>query len=102
MIPDEIRGFFYQINYTLTEVEADRADFHAQFRRQNPLPYKEVYTILAASKGKGILWCLYGLGVNNNLWWGEGEIKFIWTVMVNIRPSVDTGTEDQLRRRLGL
>ena len=28
---------FYQINYTLTEVPADAAYFHAQFRRVNPL-----------------------------------------------------------------
>jgi hypothetical protein len=32
---------YYQINYTLTEVPADAAYFHAQFRRSNPLPYKE-------------------------------------------------------------
>ena len=36
--PDEVRNFFYQINYTLTEVPADRAYFHAQWRRNNPLP----------------------------------------------------------------
>ena len=63
LIPDEIRGFFYQINYTLTEVETDRAYFHAQFRRQNPLPYKEVYTILDGVGGPGTFCrCLYGLG----------------------------------------
>ncbi|HYK66131.1 MAG TPA: glycoside hydrolase family 172 protein, partial [Patescibacteria group bacterium] len=31
---------FYQVNYVLTEVPADAAYFHAQFRRVNPLPYK--------------------------------------------------------------
>lgn len=53
LIPDEIRGFYYQINFTLTEVEADRATFHAQFRRQNPLPYKTDYTILDGVEGDG-------------------------------------------------
>ena len=37
---------YYQINYTLTDVPDDAAYFHAQFRRVNPLPYKDVYTIL--------------------------------------------------------
>ena len=32
---------YYQINYTLTDVPEDAAYFHAQFRRTNPLPYKE-------------------------------------------------------------
>ena len=38
--PDEVRGFYYQIDYTLTEVPDDRAYLHAQWRRSNPLPYK--------------------------------------------------------------
>ena len=37
---------YYQINYALTDVPEDAAYFHAQFRRVNPLPYKDVYTIL--------------------------------------------------------
>ena len=46
---------YYQINYTLTEVPEDAAYFHAQFRRTNPLPYKEVYTILDGVAGLGPL-----------------------------------------------
>ena len=44
---------YYQVNYTLTDVPDDCAYFHAQFRRVNPLPYKEVYTILDGVQGKG-------------------------------------------------
>ena len=44
---------YYQINYTLTEVPADAAYFHAQFRRVNPLPEKQVFTILEGVKGRG-------------------------------------------------
>ncbi|MEY9290524.1 hypothetical protein ABH979_003598 [Bradyrhizobium ottawaense] len=44
---------YYQINYTLTDVPEDCAYFHAQFRRTNPLPYKEVYTILDGISGAG-------------------------------------------------
>ena len=68
---------FYQVNYTLTEVPEDCAYFHAQFRRTNPLPYKDVYTILEGVEGRGhFVGTSMGWGVNNTGWWGEGEIKF--------------------------
>jgi hypothetical protein len=35
---------YYQVDYILTEVPSDAAYFHAQFRRVNPLPYKENYS----------------------------------------------------------
>jgi len=43
-IADEDMVVYYQVNYTLTDVPEDCAYFHAQFRRTNPLPYKEVFT----------------------------------------------------------
>jgi hypothetical protein len=68
---------FYQINYTLTEVPEECAYFHAQFRRLNPVPYKQVYPILDGVKGWGHYVGTYlAWGVNNSRWWGEGEIKF--------------------------
>src|SRR4051794_1089855 len=95
LLPDAVRGFFYQINYTLTDVEEDRAYFHAQFRRQNPLPYKEVFTILADVKGQGHFVGVYmAWGVNNNLWWGEGEIKFYIDGDGDFPTICGTGTED--------
>ena len=75
--PTDRRNCFYQINYTLTKVPEDAAYFHAQFRRVNPLPYGEVYTILDGVKGLGhFVGVSTGWGINNNRWWGEGEIKF--------------------------
>ena len=95
LLPDAVEGFFYQINYTLTEVEADRAYFHAQFRRQNPLPYKEVYTILDGVRGQGHYVGVYiAWGVNNNLWWGEGEVKFYLDGDTTYPTICGTGTED--------
>lgn len=95
LIPDVIGGFFYQINYTLTEVEPDRAYFHAQFRRQNPLPYKEVYMILDGVRGQGHYVGVYmAWGVNNNLWWGEGEVKFFIDGDGEYPTICGTGTED--------
>jgi hypothetical protein len=73
----EAMTIYYQINYTLTDVPADAAYFHAQFRRANPLPYKEVYTILDGVQGQGhYVGTTMAWQVNNNGWWGEGEIKF--------------------------
>ena len=75
--PDEVLGFYYQIDYVLTDVPDDHAYLHAQWRRSNPLPYAEVHTLLDGVRGKGHYVGTYiAWGVNNNGWWGEGEIKF--------------------------
>lgn len=86
---------FYQIDYCLTDVPEDSAYFHAQFRRTNPLPYKDVYTILDGVKGKGHYAGTYmAWGVNNNGWWGEGEIKFFMDGDKEYPTICGTGTED--------
>ena len=86
---------YYQINYALTEVPEDAAYFHAQFRRTNPLPYKEVYTILDGVQGRGHFAGTYmAWGVNNSGWWGEGEIKFYMDGDGAFPTICGTGTED--------
>ncbi len=86
---------YYQINYTLTDVPEDAAYFHAQFRRVNPLPYKDVYTILDGVKGQGQYVGTYmAWGVNNTGWWGEGEIKFFMDGDKEFPTICGTGTED--------
>ncbi len=86
---------YYQIDYTLTDVPDDAAYFHAQFRRVNPLPYKEVYTIVDGIKGKGQYVGTYMCwGVNNRGWWGEGEIKFYMDGDTDFPTICGTGTED--------
>ncbi len=86
---------YYQINYTLTDIPDDAAYFHAQFRRQNPLPYKSVYTILDGVKGWGQYVGTYmAWGVNNTGWWGEGEIKFFMDGDKKFPTICGTGTED--------
>lgn len=68
---------YYQIDYSLEDVAKDTPYFHAQFRRTNPLPYKEVFTIVDGIKGKGQYVGTYlAHGANSPGWWGEGEIKF--------------------------
>jgi hypothetical protein len=86
---------YYQIDYTLTEVPEEAAQFHAQFRRVNPLPYREVYTILDGVKGQGQYVGTYmAWGVNNCGWWGEGEIKFYLDGDKEFPTICGTGTED--------
>ena len=92
--PDPIR-LYYQIDYCLCEVPADTLYFCAQFRRVNPLPYKEVYTILDGVKGTGHYVGTYmAWGVNNGGWWGEGEIKFYIDADRAYPTICGTGTED--------
>ncbi len=94
-IAEEAMTLYYQINYTLTEVPADAAYFHAQFRRVNPLPYKSVHTILDGVKGQGQYVGAYmAWGVNNCGWWGEGEIKFYLDGDGDFPTICGTGTED--------
>jgi Protein of unknown function (DUF2961) len=93
-IADDPMVLYYQINYTLTEVPEEAAYFHAQFRRVNSLPYKEVYTLLDGVVGKGHYVGTYlAWQTHNNGWWGEGEIKFY--LDGDKFPTIcGTGTED--------
>jgi hypothetical protein len=93
--PDPVHGFYYQVNYSLTEVPDTMAYFHAQWRRSNPLPYMEDFTILDGVKGQGHYVGTYLMvGVNNNGWWGEGEIKFFMDGDTQFPTICGTGTED--------
>jgi hypothetical protein len=92
---DEEMRCYYQIDYSLGAVPEDSAYFHAQFRRTNPLPYKEPYTILDGVRGRGQYAGTYlAWGVNNNGWWGEGEIKFYLDGDGEYPTICGTGTED--------
>jgi hypothetical protein len=86
---------YYQVNYILTDVPDDAAYFHAQFRRTNPLPYKQDYVLVDGIQGKGQYVGTYmAWGVNNNGWWGEGEIKFFMDDDGAYPTICGTGTED--------
>lgn len=86
---------YYQIDYALYDLPENAGYFHAQFRRVNPLPYKDVYTILDNVSGKGKYVGTYMFwGLNNNGWWGEGEIKFYLDGDKKFPTICGTGTED--------
>lgn len=91
----DIAQFFYQIDYALTEIEMDAAYFHAQWRRSNPLKYKEVHTLLDGVHGRGHYVGTYmAWQTNSNGWWGEGEIKFYMDGDLEYPTICGTGTED--------
>ena len=94
-LADEQMVLYYQINYELDDLPSDIAYFHAQFRRTNPLPYKQDYTILEGVRGRGHFAGTYlAWGVNNSGWWGEGEIKFFMDGDREFPTICGTGTED--------
>ena len=86
---------FYQIDCEEKKIDENSLYFHAQFRRVNPVPYKEVYTILDNVKGNGHYVGTYlHWGVKSNGWWGEGEIKFYLDGDTDYPTICGTGTED--------
>lgn len=76
-IATEAMVLYYQIDYAQGDVPEDAAYLHAQFRRNNPLPYKQDHILIDGVRGKGHYVGTYmAWGVNSTGWWGEGEIKF--------------------------
>ena len=93
--PDNLMGFYYSVDYALTEVPETRAYLHAQWRRNNPLPAGQVHTLLDGVVGQGHYVGTYlAVGVTNNGWWGEGEMKFYLDGDTDWPTICGTGTED--------
>ena len=90
----EAMTLYYQVDYTLTQVPEDAAYFHAQYRRTKHNATSD-YTIIDNVKGEGHYVGVYmAWQVNNNGWWGEGEIKFFMDGDKKFPTIIGTGTED--------
>ena len=87
--------FYFQIDYVQTEVPEDYMYFHASFRRTNPHVGRQDIVITDGIEGQG---CYVGTylawQVNNNGWWGEGEVKFYIDGDGAFPTICGTGTED--------
>jgi hypothetical protein len=93
-INTENMSLYYQVDYTLTDVQDDAAYLHAQFRRKNPVE-NGIYTLVDSIQGKGQYVGTYlAWGVHNTGWWGEGEIKFFMDGDTKFPTINGTGTED--------
>lgn len=96
-LSDHESVLYYQVTYAVTNIPEDAAYFHAQFRRSNPLEYGKEHTILEGIRGKGhYVGTFLAWGVNNNNWWGEGEIKFYMDGDGEYPTICGTGTEDYI------
>ncbi len=88
---------YYQIDCEEKEWDDDLLYFHAQFRRVNPVPYKQPYVILDDIKGNGhYVGTYFHWGVKSNGWWGEGEIKFYLDGDDEFPSICGTGTGDYI------
>ncbi len=86
---------FYQIDFIRTEIDPDSLYFHALWNRVHSVPYKEVYTILDTTAGRGHYVGTYmAWHTHYNGWWGEGEIKFYIDGDKDFPSICGTGTED--------
>ena len=92
---DDLQVIFYEITYVFRKMPQNIGYFHAAFNRVNPLPYKEVYTIIDHIEGHGqYVGTVMNWGSNNAGWWGEGEIKFFMDGDRDYPTICGTGTED--------
>lgn len=101
----DVAMLFYQIDFTLgDQLDADTGYFHAQFRRLNPVPMHEDYTLLDGVIGCGV-YIGAVLGVRSryrDCWWGEGEFKFYIDGDTQYPTICGTGAEDYMGSAWGL
>ena len=101
-ISDKDVILYYQIDYSENDVPAEAAYFHAQFRRDNPLPYKEDYTIVDGIQGRGQYVGTYlAHGAKLGGWFGEGEAKFYVDGDEKFPTICGTGEEDYFNGSYG-
>jgi hypothetical protein len=102
---EDVQMFFYQIDFTRGDSLNDTAGyFHAQFRRVNPCPLHEDYTILDGVEGKGVyLGTVIGIrSLFKETWYGEGEVKFFIDQDQELPTLCGTGLEDYIGSAWGL
>jgi hypothetical protein len=86
---------YYQVTYELGGDYSGDGYLHAQWRRSNPLEYKQPHVLLDDVEGQGHYVGTYlAWGVNSAGWWGEGEIKFFLDDDAEYPTICGTGTED--------
>lgn len=92
---EDIKYFFYQITYSLTDIPDDAGYLHVQWRRSMTTREKPEHVILDGVKGKGhYVGTVLAWTQLSNGWWGEGEIKFYIDDDKEHPTICGTGTED--------
>ena len=92
----DIRGFFFQIDYTLyDEPLPGMGSFHAQWRRQKLTALQEDYVLLDGVRGRGhYIGAHLMIQALERYWWGEGEMKFYIDGDGRYPSQCSTGLED--------
>lgn len=95
---------FYQIDYTLGDRHpADVGRLHVLFRRENPTTMGKDFELLPQRRGKGcFLGAVMGVRVEDQRWWGEGEVKFYLDGDEDFATIVGTGAEDYVGLSFGM
>ena len=92
---EPIRGFYYQITYSLGQLPEDAAYLHAQWRRGLTTRECPEHLLLDGVRGQGhYVGTAMGWSQFSNGWWGEGEIKFYIDGDSEFPTICGTGTED--------
>ena len=92
---DEIRAWFYQIDYALDDTPDDAAYFHAQYRQSLTTRELPEHTLIDGLQGRGhYVGTALGWTQMSEGWWGEGEIKFYIDGDDEYPTICGTGTED--------
>lgn len=101
---EPIDWLFYQVDFTLGDpVSPEDGRFHASFRRQNPCPLGEDFTILETHGGRGVYTgVVFGVRPLLPGWWGEGEVKMYIDADGEWPTICGTGTEDYIGSAWGL
>ena len=101
--PNELGGFFYQIDFErLKKLDKKAGRFHAQWRRENPTTLKKDYTILEAEGHGQYVGTMLSLIPLSGNWWGEGEVKFFLDGDNEFPTICGTGTEDYFGSAWGI
>lgn len=91
----DLGHFYYQLTWSEEEVPPEAASLHAQWRRTNPVPERDVHTLLDGVRGQGHYVGTYlAWQANSSGWWGEGEVKFYLDGDEEFPTICGTGTED--------
>lgn len=92
---DEDMVLYYQVDYSVTQVPTNSANFHAQFHHEDPIHTKGMYTLLDGVRGQGQYVGTYmTYQTHKSGWWGEGEMKFYLDGDGQFPTVCTTGTED--------